>query len=86
MPQCQEPNREVVEVAFELIDPVVTFDHLTGEVAVPRDDRLYRRGKLAFGKAAHLADHFAEALQFLVVALDDVLGNHVCLALTRSGR
>src|SRR5204863_9863417 len=74
--QRQEADREVVEVAFELIDLFVAFDNARGKLAVAFDDRLDRVGELAFGQTAHLDDHLAEPAQLLVIALDDVLSRH----------
>ena len=62
---------------------VVGLDDLRRELAVALDDRLDRGGELAFGQPAHLDDDLVQALEFLVVALDDVLGSHrACPVLT----
>ena len=75
--QRQQPDRQIVEIAFELVDLVVAFDHPRRELAVALRHGLDRGGELAFGQPAHLDDHLVEPAQLFVVALDDVFGSHV---------
>ena len=75
--QRQQPHRQIVEIAFELIDLVVGLDDLRRQIAVALDDGLDRGGELAFRHPAHLDDDLFQAVEFLVVALDDVFGSHL---------
>ena len=74
--QRQEADRQIVDVAFELVDLRIAFDDPDGAIAVAFDDNLDRGGQLALRQPAHFDDHVVEALQLLVVALDDVFGSH----------
>ncbi len=74
--QREEPDREVVEIALQLVDLGIAFDDAGGKLAVALDDRVDRRGELALGEPAHLGDRVAELAQLFVVAFDNVLGRH----------
>ena len=82
--QRQQPDRQIVELALELVDLGVAFDDAGGERAVALGDRIDRRGELAFGEPAHLDDHVVEPAQLLVVAFDDVFGWHRDLPLAEA--
>ena len=74
--QRQQADRQIVELAFQLVDLGIALDDAGGERAVAFGDRVDRRGELAFGEPAHLDDHVVEPAQLLVIALDDVFGRH----------
>ena len=58
--QRQEPDRQRLDLALELVDLGVALDDAGGEIAVALGDRLDRGGELALGQAAHLDDDVVE--------------------------
>src|SRR5690242_10196571 len=53
LPQGQEANRKIVELALQLVDLDIAFDNARGKLGVARHYRLDRGAELAFGKSAH---------------------------------
>ncbi len=89
--QRQETDGQRADLGFELVDAGVGFDDVGSELAVAFHHRLGRGGDLRFRQATHLGDRAGEALQFVVVAFDDVFRRHCCFSLplpqiSRSGR
>ncbi len=74
--QREEPHDLRLDLMLQLVDLAVGFDHAGREIAVALRHRVDRGRELAFGHAAHLDDRIVEPLQLLVVALDDVFGDH----------
>ena len=87
--QSEKPDREIVELAFELVDLDVAFDNVRGKLAVARHDRLDRRAELAFGEPAHFGDRVVEPAQLFVIPSGNVLGRHrqpLCLRSAQPNR
>src|SRR5208283_4868491 len=74
--QSEEPDREVVELALQLVDLGIALDDACGQLTVAPDDCVDRRSELALGEPSHLGDRVAELAQLFVVSLDNVLGRH----------
>ena len=72
--QRQHADDELLDLALQRIDLRIVLDHAGGRRGVAIQDRVGGERHLAFDHAAHLGDQVAQALQFLVVALDDMLG------------
>ena len=76
MSQRQEPNREIVELALELVDFDIAFDNARGKLGIARHDGLDCRAELVFGKAAHFGDGVVELAKLLVISSGNMLGSH----------
>ena len=74
------------DLVLELIDAGVRLDHVGREPAVALHHRLDGTRELGLGKTAHLGDRVVEPAQLLVVALDDVFGDHLRSALDQPKR
>ena len=65
-----EDDRALLGLHLERIELLVIEDHLLGALEVALDEAAHGVPDRMFGKAAHLADERAQALQILVECLE----------------